>query len=239
MTAEANRVPAGVRSGGQFASTQHAESPVRLFDRNDGSFLRPSPSSTAEHCINFWSNVTIPDEVIEQAEKTYRQVRENEIAQEIEKASIQWAESYMEANPQPTKQKELDSWTETFNSELHAYQQSIAPVIETSRPQHLGSYDSRQIVRAAQMFYHQPDCVKFPEESSKLLNHQIELFDATLTVAEIERVYKMSSIHYCMEEIHKDDSLQKKMLATMEEVNGGIHGVHTALTYQANVAQGY
>lgn len=237
MTTEANRVPAGIRTGGQFTATVHGEAPVRLFNRNDGSFFKPSPSSTAEHCIEFWSSVPIPDEIIDQAEKTYAKVRDAEVAADMNTASATWTERYLSENPQPKRDKDLAAWTATYDAELKEYQDSIRPGIESSRPLRLGNYDSRQIVRAAQMYFHQPDYVKFREESDKLMNHQVELFDTIMTVGEIERTYQMSSIHYCLEEIHKDDSLQQKLLATMEEVNGGIHGVHTALTYQTNLQQ--
>lgn len=236
MTAETSRVPAGFTNGGQFAATVHAEAPVRLFNRSDGSFLKPSPSSTAEHCINFWSSVNIPDEIIEQAEKAYAAVREEEIATDMETASKSWAASYVAENPQPRREgKELDKWTGRYQAELEAYQESIVDGITNSRPRYLGSYDARQVVRAAQMYHHRPHGLKFPEESFRVLDYQVELFDGVMTVEEIERVYQMDKIYFCLEEVQKDDRLQQLIVDRLTEVSGGIQNVRKELTFQTNL----
>lgn len=238
MTAETSRVPAGFTSGGQFTATVHAEAPVRLFNRSDGSFLKPSPSSTAEHCINFWSNVNIPDEIIEQAEKTYAAVRAEEIATDLEAASNRWAASYLAENPQPRREgKDMDKWTERYNTELVAYQDEITEGITNSRPRYLGSYDARQIVRAAQMYHHRPHSLKFPQESDRVLDYQVELFDGVMTVEEIERVYQMDKIHFCLEEVQRDDRLQQLIVDRLTEVSGGIQGVRQELVFQTNKGQ--
>jgi hypothetical protein len=240
MTAETSRVPAGFTSGGQFTATVHAESPVKLFNRSDGSFLKPSPSSTAAHCIDFWSNVSIPDEVIEQAERTYASVRAEEIAADLKTATDAWTATYMANKPRPARAgREADRWDAQYASDLDEYAASIEDDITTSRPRYLGSYDARQIVRAAQMFYHRPHSVKFPEESQRVLNYQVELFDGVMTVEEIEHVYQMHKIHFCLEEIQKDDHLQRLMVDRLTEVSGGIRGVHQELNHQTQLGQQY
>lgn len=237
MTAETSRVPAGVPSGGQFTATVHGEAPVRLFNRSDGSFLKPSPSSTAEHCIQFWSNVTIPDEVIEQAEQTYDHVRSEEIATEMDAETDAWSERYVASNPRPRRGgRDLDRWEEQFELDREAYRASIEEAITSRRPRYLGSYDARQIVRAAQMYHHRPHSLKFPEESQKVLDFQVELFDCVMSVDEIERVYEMDKIHFCLEEISKDDSLQRQIVAKLSELNGGIEVVKKELGYQSALA---
>lgn len=240
MTAETNRVPAGVSSGGQFTGTVHAEAPVRLFNRSDGSFLKPSPSSTAEHCIDFWSHVAIPDEIIEQAERTFSATRAEEIAADMDAATNNWSERYEASNPRPKREgREAERWDAQYEADRQAYRDSIEEGITNSRPRFLGSYDARQIVRAAQMYYHRPHSVKFPEESDKVLDYQIELFDGVMSVEEIERVYQMHKIHYCLEEIQKDDHLQRLMVDRLTEVSGGIRGVHLELNHQTNLSQEY
>jgi hypothetical protein len=237
MTAETSRVPAGVSSGGQFTATVHGEAPVRLFNRSDGSFLKPSPSSTAEHCIQFWSNVTIPDEVIEQAEQTYDHVRGEEIATEMDAETDAWSERYVANNPRPRREgRDLDRWEAQYAVDRDAFRDSIEEVITSRRPRYLGSYDARQIVRAAQMYHHRPHSLRFPEESRKVLDYQVELFDGVMSVDEIERVYEMDKIHFCLEEIIKDDSLERQIVEKLAELSGGIAGVHEELSYQSNVA---
>ena len=240
MTAETSRVPAGFTSGGQFTATVHAESPVKLFNRSDGSFLKPSPSSTAAHCIDFWSNVSIPDEVIEQAEQTYAAVRADENAEDRRVAIETGSAKYAADNPRPRRDgREADRWDAQYAVDLAEYRASIEDSITNSRPRYLGSYDARQVVRAAQMFYHRPHSLKFAEESERVLNYQVELFDGVMTVEEIERVYQMHKIHYCLEEIQKDDHLQRLMVDRLTEVSGGIRGVHQEINHQTQLSQQY
>lgn len=217
-----NRVPSGVSTGGQFTHNQHAESPVRLFDRTDGSFLKPSPSRTADHCINFWSTVEIPDAIIDQVEKAYREGRAREVNQEMDTAMDAWERQWSGANPQP--KRHVEDWQARFEQEREAYRQEILPAA-TARPTALGTYDSRQLIRAAQMYYHAPNKNRFPEETEKVLDHEIELFDEVLTVRQIERKYGLWDYHFAMEAVFKDDS----ELEILRRVSAGIDGVNDSL----------
>lgn len=218
-----NRVPSGVPAGGQFSGNQHSESPVRLFDRNDGSFLKPSPSRTAEHCINFWSTVEIPDAIIDQVEKVYRDARAAEVTNEMDTYMDKWEREWLAANPEP-KTKHVDEWKARFEQEREAYRLSILPTVSV-RPEKLGSYDSRQLVRAAQMLFHAPNFNRFPEETDKVLEHEIELYDEVLTVRQIEMKYGLYQLHYAMESVFKDNAEE----SILRQLSVGIDGVNNTL----------
>lgn len=226
------RQPVGIPTGGQFAATSHAESPVRLFDRGDGSFLKPSPSATAEHCINFWSRIDVPDAVIDQVFDEYAVLRNSEITARLEEEMNAWSVEWKAANPSPKREgKELERLQARYVEEFDAHQESITERIYQEHPNQLGAYDARQLVRAAQMRLHRPHPGKFPEETEKVMNHQIELFDETLTVAEIDEKYRLTKIAHAMQSIFppKPNPEAQRALETLEQIN-------TNLVYQRNEA---
>lgn len=225
MTSESiMRTQAGVPEGGQFAAVPHTESPVRLFDRNDGTFLKPSPSSTAEHCIGFWSNVAIPDEIITQVEDVYSNRRTKEVADGLASQVTAWEQQWLQENAQPKKQADIDAWNGRFASEREEFVTRVQGELEAERPMWLGSYDSRQLVRAAQMFFHIPHSKKYPEENIKVRDHPVELFDEVLTVEEIEKKYSLHRIHGALERVF-EDTTDKELLAEMRFMNTNIEVV--------------
>lgn len=238
MTLEGhNRQPQGIPVGGQFAPTQHAEAPIRLFDRNDGSFLNPAPSATAEHCIAFWSNVEIPDEIIDQVVVAYAKHRSAEIDSDMEKIMAKWSAKWQEQNPPPSKDKHLPEYQQRFRSEHEAYRQSVLPAVEAKRPKGLGSYDTRQLIRAANMLIHRPNAKRFPGEEDKVLDYKIELFDEELTVMEIQDKYNLYEISYSMEKIFRNDA--EALLRAMESQSEQLSGIHEQLVHQRNDMSNY
>lgn len=239
MTSESmNRTQAGVPEGGQFAAATHAESPVKLFDRNDGTFLKPSPSSTAEHCIGFWSNVAIPDEIVSQLETVYYQTRLNEVEQQVDDQTEAWATQWIAENPQPRRESHVAEWNARFAAEREAFMVPLREQLQSERPAKLGSYDSRQLVRAAQMLYHSPNAAKFPpEENIKVRDHQIELYNEMLTVEEIETKYNLYKLHYCLERVFEDNT-EKEMLEEMRTMNS-VMGVTRDMMVEAQRVQSY
>lgn len=224
------RQPAGTAIGGQFAAATHAESPVRLFDRGDGSFLKPSPSATAEHCIEFWSRIDVPDAVIDQVFDEYAVLRNSEISERLNEEMTAWSVEWKAANPSPKREgKELTRLQSRYLEEFDAHQASITDRIYQEHPNQLGAYDARQLVRATQMKLHRPHPVKFPEESEKVMNHQIELFDETLTVAEIDAKYRLTRIAHALQSIFppKPNPDSQRALETLEQIN-------TNLVHQRN-----
>lgn len=214
-----NRIDSGVPEGGQFAQKHHAESPVKLFDRNDGSFYKPSPSSTAEHCINFWSTVQIPDEAINQLETTYHQTRLAEVEAGVAQRVADWKQSWLQENPKP--RFKVDEWEAKFQADQAAVRAQAIEELSNERPMKLGIYDSRQLVRAAQMLYHIPDPHRFAEENIKVRDHEIELYNETLTVEEIQNKYRLYRLHYAMEGLF-EDTTEKQILQGIRDLNSNM-----------------
>ncbi|MCC3292825.1 hypothetical protein [Arthrobacter sp. zg-Y1110] len=237
MTTEfASRQPAGIPAGGQFASTTHSESPVRLFDRGDGTFLKPSPSATADHCIDFWSRIDVPDVVIDQVVSEYAVFRNNEIVERIDEEMTAWSKAWKadERNAPPKRPgKDLERLQARYQEEFDARQTAIKPQIYAEHPNQLGAYDVRQLVRAAQMRRHRPHVSKFPEEMEKVLRHQVELFDETLTVDQIEDKYRLSKVGHAMDSIFppKPNPEVQEALEYLERINENLVHQRVEMTY--------
>jgi hypothetical protein len=231
MTSEGiNRAPAGIPSGGQFVANNHAEAPIKLFDRTDGSFLRPAPSATAEHCIQFWSNVEIPDEIITQVESEYNKTVVAEINEDMDSAMGQWRERWVTANPAPRGGRQLEEHQARYKADFEEYRTSILPGVESRRPKWLGEYDSRQLIRAAQMRIHRPHGGRFPQECQRVLDEPIELFDEVLTVQQVEEKYRLSQMRYAMEKVFHNDA--EALLRAVESQSEQLSGIHEQLVHQ-------
>lgn len=237
MTTEGiNRQPQGIPVGGQFAPNQHSEAPIRLFDRTDGSFLNPAPSATAEHCIAFWSAVEIPDEIIDQVVDAYAKSRSAEIDTDMEQIMAQWRTRWEEQNPAP-KDKHLPEYQQRFKNEYEQHLQAVMPGVVAKRPERLGEYDTRQLIRAAKMLVHRPNSRRFPGEGDKVLAETIELFDEELTVLEIDEKYNLYDIRYAMEKVFRNQN--DPLLAALESQREELSGIREQLVYQRNDMSGY
>ncbi|MBG0738674.1 hypothetical protein IV500_04465 [Paeniglutamicibacter antarcticus] len=230
MTSEGlNRQPQGITVGGQFAPTQHSEAPIRLFDRADGSFLNPAPSATADHCIQFWSRVEIPDEVIDQVADAYVKYRSEEIDRDLDQTMARWRANWEKQNPVP-KDRHLPEYQQRFKQEYEQHRLSALPGVVAKRPERLGEYDTRQLIRAAKMLAHRPNSQRFPGEGDKVLNEPIELFDETLTVLEIDKKYSLWDVRYSMEKIFRNDA--EALLRAVESQSEQLSGIHEQLVHQ-------
>ncbi|MET4144037.1 hypothetical protein [Arthrobacter sp. UYCo732] len=237
MTSEGiNRQPQGIPVGGQFAPTQHSEAPIRLFDRTDGSFLNPAPSATAEHCIEFWSRVEIPDEIIDQVVDAYAKFRSEEIDRDMEQTMSQWTARWQEQNPVP-KGKHLEDYEQRFRTQHEQYRQSVEPAAVAKRPERLGQYDTRQLIRAAKMLVHRPNSQRFPGEGDKVLAEKIELFDEELTVLEIDKKYSLYDIRYSMEKVFRSEN--DALLAALESQREELSGIREQLIHSRNDMSNY
>lgn len=162
--------PAGI--GSQHGFMYCPDTPVPLFDRMDGSFLHPSPSSTAEHCVEFWSTVEVPDAIISQSEAAYLKDRDREVDDDMVAAMATWTDDWAARNPEGKKTpKSTEERNAKYRSEHEAHRLSILHGVEAKRPPYMGSYDSRQPIRAHQMITNRPNSSKFPEESDKVLDY--------------------------------------------------------------------
>lgn len=192
-----------------------------LFDRNDGTFLKPAPSRTAEHCITFWDSVAIPDEFITQMEDTYFKYRTQEVEKGLDSQVTAWAQQWLQENAQPKKQADIDAWNARFAAEREEFMTRVRDELTAEYPMRLGSYDSRQLVRAAQMFFHIPHPTKYLKENIKVRDHPVELFDEVLTVEEIENKYSLYRMHGALERIF-EDTTQKDILGELQFLNTNI-----------------
>jgi hypothetical protein len=220
-------------TGGRYDFAYHPESPVKLFDRTDGSYLHPSPSATAEHCITFWSNVEIPDEIISQSESAYYADRVQEVEDDMNSAMAAWTDEWAERNPESAKMtpKLIEERNAKYRSEHEAHRLSILPGVEAKRPEVMGEYDARQLIRAYQMVANRPNSTKFPEESEKVLSHPVQLFDETLTVREIQHKYGLHRIGSVIEGKAKVDEGQA-VLDAIGHTNQLLAGISTEIIRQ-------
>lgn len=214
------------------------DTPVPLFDRNDGSYLHPSPSATAEHCITFWSTVEIPDDIITRSSVAYNLDRDREVDDDMTAAMAEWTDDWAAKNPEGKKTpKSTEERNVKFRAEHEAHRLSILPGVEAKRPMGMGSYDSRQLIRAYQMVVNRPNPDKFPEESEKVLNHEIQLFDETATVRDIHNKYQLYRIGNHVKGLVKPDEGQA-VLDAIGETNALLAGINTELVRQ-DVASSY
>lgn len=190
--------------------------PVKLFNRAEGSFFWPWPSSTAEHCISFWSSVEVPDEIIFQFVAAYHERRKNEVAQGTAQRTDDWKQKWLQENPKP--RFKTDDWEAKFQSDRARFTAQVTDELTNERPMRLGLYDVRQLVLAAQMFYHIPDPKKFPEENIKVRDHPVELYNETLTTEQIQDKYKFFSHHYVLERVFKDP-IGEQILEGVRDLN--------------------
>lgn len=200
--------------------------PVRLFDRMDGTYYHPAPSATAEHCINFWANVAIPDEIITQVENAYYKDRQQEIDEDMEETMRVWTVEWMKANPEPGRwasNYETEAYNQRWRDEHEVHRLKVLPEVEARRPLHLGSYDAPQIIRAAQMGKHCPDSEKFPGEIDKVMMHPVEFFSGELVrVHEIHKRYQLPRIAPYIQGLVKPDN-EVRILEAIGETNQLLH----------------
>lgn len=218
-------------------ANNHSEAPIKLFDRTDGSFLKPAPSATADHCIQFWSNVEIPDEIITQVEEEYTKTVVAEIHKDMEQAMADWREGWVQANPTPRGGRQLEEHQARYEVEFEKHRTEILPEYENRRPKWLGEYDSRQLIRAARMRAHRPNSKRFPGETEQVLNEPIELFDEVLTVQQVEDKYKLSQLNYAMEKLFRNDT--DALLKAVENQSEQLSGIHEQLVHQRADIGGY
>ena len=199
--------------------------PVRLFDRMDATYYHPAPSATAEHCINFWANVEIPDEIVTQVENAYYNDRQQEIDEDMEETMRTWTAEWVKANPEPgawAGKYKVEEYNQRWRDEHEIHRLKVLSEVEARRPLMLGSYDSTQIIRASQMAAHHPDPNKFPDEMPKVMMHPIELFDGELAVHEIEKKYRLARVARYIEGLVKPDN-EARMLEAIGETNQLLH----------------
>lgn len=183
----------------------------------DGTYYHPAPSATAEHCINFWVTVEIPDGIISQVEDAYYAERQQGINEHMKEAMRAWTVEWMKTNPEPgnwASKYDIEDYNQRWRDEHEVHRVKVLPEVEARRPLALGSYDSTQIIRAAQMVRHCPD--------PKVMMHPVELFDSEMAVHEIHKLYKTSPISPYTVALVKPD-YELRIIEAIGETNQLLH----------------
>ena len=113
-------------------------------------------------------------------------------------ASVEWTVVSTEVEALQLESAWLEEFDPRVNvkyrAEHEVYRLSILPAVEAKRPLLMGEYDARQLIRAYQMVVNRPSSDKFPEESEKVLNHEMQLFDETAAIRDIYLKYQLHRI---------------------------------------------
>ncbi|XKH58641.1 hypothetical protein LG293_16450 (plasmid) [Citricoccus nitrophenolicus] len=175
-------------TGGQFVETMKPEAqgvePLKLFDREDGSFLNPPASRTAEHCIKFWSTVEIPDEIVVAFRDAQRAEREQRVQPYRQAEFDAWYQQWAPSNPGATAQQWTPAW------EQYAKTNGVEERLEEKVPS-LAYQDASQAIRALQMIRMAPDEQRWPEETQTVREHQIETFRGVVPALELCKTHKL------------------------------------------------
>ena len=108
----------------------------------DGTYYHPAPSATAEHCINFWATVEIPDRIITQVEDAYYDDRQREIKEDIDEIMRTWSAEWVKANPEPGNwagEDKVEEYNQRWRDAHEVHRLKVLPEVEASRPLALGS----------------------------------------------------------------------------------------------------
>lgn len=124
---------------GRFTESTRAEPSAIDLDGSEGTFAFPPRPTSAEQLVNFWSNVSISDDVLSstQAASSDRKAR----------AWSEAVEGYVRENPQPSEVS--DAARDGYNEALRIM--ASESVAETCGPD-LGPYETRPVVRATKLW---------------------------------------------------------------------------------------
>lgn len=207
---------------GKFAATMKPEAqvePLKLFDREDGTFLDPPASKTAEHCVRFWSAVKIPDEIVVAFRDSQELDRRQRASDELQTQYDHWLEQWKQGRPQYTKEERSAAWRE------YSLEHQIDARIAAKYPA-LAHPDASQAIRAMQMFRFRPDPNRWPDESQAVLDHQIETWhEHGYTVKEMVDVFNLSGMRPVVDRmpqplqpVNRDDEILQALRAIQTEI---------------------
>lgn len=183
---------------------------IPLHDRMDGTYRHPAPSSTAEHCINFWGTISIPDEIVLQANGAYYRARQSEIDDDMTEIMRLWTIEWLKSNPEPPEKGRphaikaaKDAHTAQWHKEYETHRLSVLPKSAAKRAERLMVYDNVQLVRVAQMYSRAP---RDPVQREEVMNYPVELRSGASTVREIYKSHRLDWIVDAIRSIDEPDS---------------------------------
>lgn len=201
---------------GRFVETTRPEAqgvePLKLFDRKDGTFLNPPASKTAEHCIEFWSTVTIPDEIVVAFRDAQRAEREQRIENERtdQEAFEAWYRQWIQSHPGATQAQYNAAWRRH---------------VEEKNPS-LAYQDASQAIRALQMVRRCPDEKRWADEAKKVYDHEIETWDGVVTALELCKQHKLIRVAGVLDRMPvQSDGLNPAILQSLQQLINETRGV--------------
>lgn len=183
---------------------------IPIHDRMDGTYRHPSPSMTAEHCINFWGTIAIPDEIVLQANSAYYRARQSEIEDDIVEIMRLWTIRWLEKNPEPPKKGRPhaikaaeDAHSAQWRKEHEVHRLKELPKVQAKRPERLMIYENVQLVRVAQMYSRAP---READQHEEVMNYPIEMRNGQSTVREIYKSHRLDWIVDAIKSVDEPDS---------------------------------
>lgn len=186
MTAAQSAQQGNRNPDGTYGFGTHSEPEVRLFDTHrGGTFFHPTPPSSARVCVDFWSSVDAPDDAIDRFARSIKVAQAQQVSDAMTARLATWGQAWVAANPQPSRQKDIDSWTAAYQIE-HSIQLDRLQRMSDEElvPGIAHKFDMSQLARIAQMVVYGPDSRRFPDEHQMLMETRVELFSGELTVRE-------------------------------------------------------
>lgn len=186
---------------------------LSVYNRPDASFLFPSPSSTAEYCIRFWSTTNIPDGVFKQffsrrtgSRKTLE--GDQDFLETIRDLTEHSLENWLDENSDATEEE-----TDTRRSQLSA------ETFDRFAGKAMHPSDVPVIARAAMMFHNAPS-EDFLEEREAVMDFEVTLVNGRMTVAEIADLYKTEAAYLSLstEPVNPGDEMMYGAISNLTSI---------------------
>ncbi|MHA6694834.1 hypothetical protein [Homoserinimonas sp. A520] len=172
---------------------------MKLYDRGTGTCFNPPMYTTAAHALEFWSSVEIPDATIAKARRLFNEQQRKDFLDHFQALTEQHLNAWTTANPRPkhsdTKQMKWEADREAektrfTEAEVAAHSEGNK-FFHSENPQTMGSIDAQQVVRAWFMLRNGPHPDRFPDESAKLDDHLIEIYDGSEKALPLVKKYRL------------------------------------------------
>lgn len=155
-----------------------------LYNRKEGTFLNPPPSSEAIHCIWFWSNVTIPDAIALGFRSAWATADQKRLNEHLDSSYKSWWAQAKAQYPNATTDQLQAGWVDHRDGEqmIQNWRQDNPEAV---------LYEASQLIRALMMRLWVPDDAVYPEEYQKVMDHLVEICSGHYTVSELVDRYHL------------------------------------------------